>query len=102
MLMKLRRKKTAQSTLEYVVLFVIVLGALISVQAYLRAGIGGKFKDSTDQISLEQYDPAKTVYSKTTKTVSNTQERATYQGTTTNMLTPEQVTINAWSSTNRE
>ena len=69
MLIKLR-KKTAQSTLEYAVLVVIVIAALLAMQSYIKRGISGKFKDSTQQISEEQFDIHNTVYNKVTTTCS--------------------------------
>ena len=44
------RRKKGQSTLEYAVLTIIILGALMSVQVYIKRGIQGRFKSSTDDI----------------------------------------------------
>ncbi len=71
MLIRLR-KRTAQSTLEYAVLVVVVIGALLSIQHYLRRGISGKIKGSTDDISQEQFEMNATNYNKTTTTYSST------------------------------
>jgi len=99
MLIKLR-KKIAQSTLEYAVLAVVVIGALLSIQAYLKRGIMGKMKSSTDDISAEQYDPEKTTYNKTTHTVGNTQENSSWNGSSTQILGGgENTTVNASSNT---
>lgn len=98
MLIKLR-KKLAQTTLEYAVLVVVVIGALLSIQAYLRRGISGKLKSSTDDISGEQYDNKKTTYNRTTKTNTKTREQTTYNGSLTNTIY-ENTTVNAVSNTN--
>lgn len=98
MLIKLK-KRMAQTTLEYAVLAVVVIGALLSIQAYLRRGISGKLKTSTDDISGEQYDNKKTTYNKVTKTNTRTRERTTQCATLTNTLY-ENTTINALSTTN--
>ncbi|MDP8265720.1 MAG: hypothetical protein P9M07_02105 [Candidatus Aceula meridiana] len=84
MLKKIRkRKKTkGQSTLEYAVLVVVVLGALMAVQQYLSRGIQGRAKQATDDISDTQFVPDQTVYTKTVVTASNTKEMA--QGGETN------------------
>ncbi len=98
MLIKLR-KKMAQSTLEYAVLAVVVIGALLSIQTYLKRGIMGKIKSSTDDISAEQFEPDVTTYSKNTDTDSYTSETVTSQGTKTKMLSPEKTTTNSDSTT---
>ena len=43
-----------QSTLEYAVLIIIVLGALLSIQVYIKRGIQGRLRSATDDIG-EQY-----------------------------------------------
>jgi Flp pilus assembly pilin Flp len=53
---RLLRKNRGQSTLEYAILIVVVIMALIGMQAYLKRGISGRMKDSTDQIG-EQFNP---------------------------------------------
>ncbi|MDD3374210.1 MAG: hypothetical protein PHY73_00610 [Candidatus Omnitrophica bacterium] len=68
------RTKTAQSTLEYAVLIVIIIGALIAMRTYLNRGIQGKLKSSTDDISSGQFDPSATTYSKETNSSSTTRE----------------------------
>ena len=100
MLKKIRkRKKTkGQSTLEYAVLIVVVLGALMAVQTYITRGIQGRAKDATDSISDTQFDPDMTVHIKTTNTYSKTNEVSIDGQTTSNLLAPEQTntTINMW------
>ena len=56
----LRKKKTrGQSTLEYAVLIIIVIGALLSIQVYIKRGVQGRLKSATDDIG-EQYSPGNT------------------------------------------
>jgi len=99
MLIKLR-KRTAQSTLEYAVLVVVLIGALLSIQTYLKQGIMGKMKSSTDDISAEQYDPEKTTHNKTTTTRGSTQENSSWNGSRTQILGDgEKITVNASSNT---
>lgn len=98
MLIKLR-KRMAQSTLEYAVLAVVVIGALLSIQAYLKRGIQGKIKSSTDDISAEQYDTEDTVYNKTTVTTSNTKDTTSWNGSRSEMVAPESTITNLTSET---
>ena len=101
MLTKLR-KKMAQSTLEYAVLAVVVIGALLSIQTYLKRGIQGKIKSSTDDISAEQYDVSKTKYKKTTNTTSmNFTENTTNEGTKTALGAAGEIT-NVLSTSNTD
>ncbi|MDP8265721.1 MAG: hypothetical protein P9M07_02110 [Candidatus Aceula meridiana] len=91
MLKKIRkRKKTkGQSTLEYAVLIVVVLGALMAVQQYIARGIQGRAKQATDDISDTQFDPSITRHIKTTNTSSTTNEISLDGETWSNMLAPE-------------
>ena len=52
------RRLQAQSTLEYIVLIVILIGVLITMQNYIKRGFQGRWKASVDEIG-DQYDPAK-------------------------------------------
>ena len=63
------RNKRGQSTLEYAILVVIVIGALLSIQVYVKRGLQGRMKDSADNIG-SQYSPDNTEYSKTVTTNS--------------------------------
>lgn len=97
MLIKLR-KKIAQTTLEYAVLVVVVIGALLAIQTYLKRGIEGKIKGSTDDISSEQFEMNATTYNKTTTTHSSTTDQQSNIGSfgTTHYAN---TTINAESTT---
>lgn len=94
------RTKIAQSTLEYAVLVVVVIGALLTIQGYLRSGIRGKMKTSIDEsVSSEQYDPTRTTYTKNTTTFSQTHEVSTNAGSSTTLTAPETTDVNAFSET---
>ena len=57
-------KNHAQVTIEAVVIIMIVVAALIAVNAYIRRGIQGKIKGSSGQISDSAlYSPGATVSS---------------------------------------
>jgi uncharacterized protein (UPF0333 family) len=70
---KYLNKKKGQSTLEYAILIIIVIGALLSIQVYIKRGISGRFKSSADDIG-DQYSVGNTNILKTVRTVSNTTE----------------------------
>lgn len=53
------KPKKAQSTLEYALLIAVVVGVLITMQAYIKRGMQGKLRDVTDQIG-DQYSPGAT------------------------------------------
>ncbi len=42
-------KKAGQSTAEYAIVIALVVGALVVMQVYVKRGIQGRFKDTTDQ-----------------------------------------------------
>lgn len=55
----LKFSQKAQSTVEYAVLISVVVSGLLITQVYLKRGLQGKLRDSTDQIG-EQYSPGRT------------------------------------------
>ena len=66
-------QKRGQSTLEYAVLVVIIIGALLSIQFYLKRGIQGRLKSSADDIG-DQYSVGNTNVLKTVKTHAKTHD----------------------------
>jgi uncharacterized protein (UPF0333 family) len=52
-------KKRGQSTLEYAVLIIVIIAALIAIQIYIRRGVQGKLKSSADDIG-DQFSPGNT------------------------------------------
>ena len=89
---KYLRKMKGQSTLEYAVLIIIVIGALLSIQVYIKRGVQGRLKSAADDIG-EQYSPGNTNYTMVTRVKSNTQETFEAGVSTTNMFEPETTTI---------
>ena len=55
-----RREKAqstkAQSTVEYAIIIAVVISALLAMQFWMRRGVMGKLRDSTDQIG-DQFSP---------------------------------------------
>lgn len=62
-------KKKGQSTLEYAVLIVIIIAALLAMNQYIKRGLQGRLKSATDDIG-DQFSPGNTNYRKTTNTGS--------------------------------
>lgn len=60
-------KKKGQSTLEYAVLIVIIIAALLAMNQYIKRGLQGRLKSATDDIG-DQFSPGNTNYSKVTTT----------------------------------
>jgi len=46
--------RKAQSTLEYAVIVAVVVGALLAIQVYVKRGVQGRLRSSTDNIG-DQY-----------------------------------------------
>lgn len=66
----------AQSTLEYAILVVIIIGVLLAMQVYIKRGLQGRLKSSTDDIG-EQYSVGEGgSYTKKTHTNSKTIEES--------------------------
>jgi hypothetical protein len=94
---KYLNKKRGQSTLEYAILIIIVIGALLSIQVYIKRGLQGRLKSATDDIG-DQYSVGNTnivietrIHSKTADTfgVSGIGESKStlLEAETTNVLT---------------
>ncbi len=66
-------QKRGQSTLEYAVLIVVIIGALLTIQVYIKRGVQGRLKSAADDIG-DQYSDGNTNVIKTTIRNSNTEE----------------------------
>ncbi|MBD3263866.1 MAG: hypothetical protein GF375_02035 [Candidatus Omnitrophica bacterium] len=77
------RMKKAQSTLEYALLITVVIGALLTMQNYLKRGMQGSLRDKSDQISEAHYSPGLTNNTATMTTTSDVHEAISSQWTTT-------------------
>ena len=70
---RLLNKRKAQSTIEYVVLIIIIIGALITIQVYIKRGVQGRMKQASDDIG-DQFSPGNTNVFRTMTTNSSTDE----------------------------
>jgi len=66
-------QKRGQSTLEYAVLIVVIIGALLTIQVYIKRGVQGRLKSAADDIG-DQYSDGNTNEIKTTVRNSKTEE----------------------------
>ena len=66
-------QKRGQSTLEYAVLIVVIIGALLTIQIYIKRGVQGRLKSAADDVG-DQYSDGNTNVIQTTIRNSNTQE----------------------------
>lgn len=73
----LRKNKKGQTTLEYIVLIIIVLGALLAIQYYFKRGLQGRWKAAMDEMG-DQYDP---------RTADSAVRHTLTQNTTTAIMT---------------
>jgi hypothetical protein len=93
---QIRRYRKAQSVIEYVVLFCVVLSALLLMSIYVKRAYSGRLKADADSISSQQYAPEHTT-SVIVTTVTTNSESCT--GTDCRGLEiPEGVTV-TWSDT---
>ena len=68
---KFLKKVKGQSTMEYAILIIIIIGALLSIQVYIKRGVQGRLKSAADDIG-EQFSPGNTNSTVVTKSHSNT------------------------------
>ncbi len=66
-------QKRGQSTLEYAVLIVVIIGALLTIQVYIKRGVQGRLRSAADDIG-DQYSDGNTNVIKKVTRFSNTQE----------------------------
>lgn len=86
----IKRRKKGQSTLEYAILIIIVLAALLSIQIYVKRGLQGRFKSAADDIGA-QFSPGNTNVVMITRTKG--QSRDTFKsGVTRSQLTKDEIT----------
>ena len=52
----LRIMKKGQTTIEYAMLLIVVIGAFLTIQNYLKRGVQGRWRDAVDSLG-DQYDP---------------------------------------------
>lgn len=52
-------RQSGQTVMEYVILIVIILAALLVMQVYMKRGISGRWQAAFDDIG-DQYDPLRT------------------------------------------
>ena len=50
------RLQRGQSPMEYVLLLIIVMGAFLATQTYIKRGFQGRWKEAVDELG-DQYDP---------------------------------------------
>ncbi len=50
------QKSRGQTSLEYSVMILVIIGALIAAQNYIKRGLQGRWKAHVDELG-EQYDP---------------------------------------------
>ena len=81
-MMRLLRKNKGQSTLEYAILIVVVIMALIGVQGYISRAVQGRQRDASDQIG-EQFHAGSAWTNITTTTHAVINETATAWDTKT-------------------
>jgi hypothetical protein len=88
---KFLRKMKGQSTLEYAVLIIIVIGALLSIQVYIKRGVQGRLRSAADDIG-DQYSVGNTNSRVTTTVKSNTRDTFKYGQTSSELLQDETTT----------
>lgn len=60
------RRNRGQSSLEYAVVMVAIVGALLGMYTYIQRGMQGRLKQTTDQLGTQWYEPEKTTGNYTT------------------------------------
>ena len=88
---KFLRKMRGQSTLEYAVLIIIIIGALLAIQVYVKRGVQGRLRSAADDIG-DQFSPGNTNITKATTVTSSTHDTF-IQGVTNSGLRGDEATV---------
>ena len=81
-------QKRGQSTLEYAVLIIVIIGALLTIQVYIKRGVQGRLRSAADDIG-DQYSDGNMNEIRTTNRFSNTEETFNAGNSASNMLSNE-------------
>ena len=92
----LNKKRKGQSTVEYVVLIIVIIGALLSIQVYIKRGVQGRLKSAADDIG-DQFSVGNTNVTRTTTVHGNTTESYT-RGVQNSVLVSAESTVTAMNS----
>jgi Flp pilus assembly pilin Flp len=83
------RNKKGQNTLEYALIIAAVIAALLAINAYMKKGMQGRLKQSTDQIG-KQFDASgdytSAWKSESSGTTTTEEVRDTSSGSTTSTV----------------
>jgi uncharacterized protein (UPF0333 family) len=90
------KRQKGQSTLEYAILIIVIIGALLSIQVYIKRGVQGRLKSATDDIGT-QFSPGNTNVVKTMTTDSRSFESFS-SGVTRSQLDGNEVTTERMNS----
>jgi len=74
--MRAKNFNKGQSILEYAILVVVVVGALLAMQWYMKGVYQGRLRSASDDLG-EQYSPTQAQSTSTTTSTSNTNEVTT-------------------------
>ena len=92
-------QRRGQSTLEYAVLIVVIIGALLTIQTYIKRGVQGRLKSASDDIG-DQYSDGNQNETRTTIRNSHVDENFNAGESSTNMISPEITNTTVNSSVN--
>jgi hypothetical protein len=91
-----KKRQKGQSTLEYAILIIIIIGALLSIQVYIKRGVQGRLKSATDDIGT-QFSVGNTNVVKKMITSSKSAEKFA-AGVTTSSLLGDEKTVDLMNS----
>ena len=91
-----KKRQKGQSTLEYAILIIIIIGALLSIQVYIKRGVQGRLKQATDDIGT-QFSVGNTNVVKTMTTSSRSSETFA-AGATGSTLLGDEITTDLMNS----
>ena len=81
--------RRAQSTLEYAIVVVVIVAALLSINAYIKRGVQGKLRASTDEIG-DQFSPGMSVANYKVISHSKSTDKVEATGAQSSALTEDQ------------
>ena len=94
---KFLRNIKGQNTLEYIVLIIIIIGALLSIQVYIKRGVQGRLKQATDDVG-DQFSVGNQNYLRTVNSQSKTRDTFLNGQSKSEILGNEVVNVTSFSN----
>ncbi len=95
----MKKNRKGQSTLEYAILIIIIIAALLSLQTYVKRGVQGRLKSATDDVG-DQFSGGANYYKRTQSNslTSTNNDRGSVTSGGTGLTTRVDTNMQMWTN----